>query len=417
MEQADVTESECQTRGDSRCLIRLDWDPTSSGKADLEREVEILREQILVLTKRFESLESVAKELASIRDVNSMLETITRQAGVAVRAPRYLLVAQLPGDPVPRVHHVGFTDDEAEHAAYEVLSSADIPDGQSRLVVDIQSVRRHFGRLAVFYPDNYHFLPQEKSLLMAYAGHAAAALETAAALAESHDRNAALSALFSLGMSLAEQSTRPAVAQRLADALPEIAECDQAYVLLWDEGDALLARVASAARTTVKPAGPEATALRGGDMADRLLELGAPTAVSAASDAVLSSILSLTGLPSGVVARSRRATSSSVCSASTRTGAISTPMPFFRSAWAAWPVWRGPPSMVSPCSRKYDTKLSMTRSPDLPIPGSSKIGSPGPWPSLAETAVVRRCSLSIWTSSRSSMMLTGTRSVMSCSVS
>jgi diguanylate cyclase (GGDEF)-like protein len=302
MEQADVEEFECQTRGNSRCLIRLDWDPTSSAKAGLEREVEILREQILVLTKRYESLESVAKELASIRDVNSMLETITRQAGVAVRAPRYLLVAQLPGDPVPRVHHVGFTDDEAENAAHEVLSSADIPDGQSRMVVDIKSVRRHFGRLAVFYPDSYHFLPQEKSLLMAYAGHAAAALETAAALAESHDRNAALSALFALGMSLAEQSSRSAVAQRLADALPEIAGCDQAYVLLWDEGDALLARVASATRTSVKPAAPEATALRGEDMAHRLLEMGTPTVVSAASDAVLSSVLSLTGLPSGVVA-------------------------------------------------------------------------------------------------------------------
>ncbi len=40
-----------------------------------------------MLTKRYESLESVAKELASVRDVNSVLETITRQAGVAVRAP------------------------------------------------------------------------------------------------------------------------------------------------------------------------------------------------------------------------------------------------------------------------------------------------------------------------------------------
>ena len=61
-------------------------------------------------------------------------------------------------------------------------------------MVDIKSIRRHFGRLAVFYPEGYHFLPQERSLLMAYAGHAAAALETAAALAESRDRNITLSA-------------------------------------------------------------------------------------------------------------------------------------------------------------------------------------------------------------------------------
>ena len=173
-----------------------------------------------MLTKRFESLESVAKELASTRDVNSMLETITRRAGVAVRAPRYLLVAQLPGDVAPRIHHVGFADDEAEAAAHEVLHSDATTSDPSRLVVDIESTRGHFGRLAAFYPEHYHFLPQERSLLMAYAGHAAAALETAAALDESRDRNTTLSALLALGKALAERATRTEVAERLVDAMP-----------------------------------------------------------------------------------------------------------------------------------------------------------------------------------------------------
>jgi len=60
MEPAEVEEVECLTRGDGRCLIKVSWDPTSSVEASLEREVVMLREQILVLTKRFESLESVA---------------------------------------------------------------------------------------------------------------------------------------------------------------------------------------------------------------------------------------------------------------------------------------------------------------------------------------------------------------------
>jgi len=74
--------------GRSALPPKVTWDPTSSVEASLEREVVMLREQMVVLTKRFESLESVAKELSSTRDVNSMLETITRRAGVAVRAPR-----------------------------------------------------------------------------------------------------------------------------------------------------------------------------------------------------------------------------------------------------------------------------------------------------------------------------------------
>ena len=301
MEPADVEELECQTRGDRRCLVRVGWDPTSSVEASLEREVVVLREQALVLTKRFESLESVAKDLASTRDVNSMLETITRRAGVAVRAPRYLLVAQLPGDVGPRIHHVGFADDEAEAAALEVIRLDAESSDPSRLVVDIESSRGHFGRLAAFFPEHYHFLPQERSLLMAYAGHAAAALDTAAALDESRDRNTTLSALLSLGKALAERATRIEVAERLADAVPAIAGRDEAHVLLWDPGDALLARAASSSSGALEGAEPGPGAVRNTGVETRLLEMTMPTPVTTTSDPVLSSILTITGLTSGVV--------------------------------------------------------------------------------------------------------------------
>lgn len=308
MDQATVVETECQTRGDPNCLIRVDWDPNSSGRSSLEQEIEILTGQVHVLTQRYESLTSVAIELASIREVDSMLDTITRQAGVAVRAPRYLLVAELPGDSAPRIHSVGFTHDEAERSAHEVLGTMDVPDDPSRIVVDIESSRRHFGRLAVFYPKEYHFLPQERSLLRAYASLAAAALETAAAIAETRNRNATLSALFALGNALSRQSTRTDMAQCIADAVPEITGSGQAHVLLWDEGDAHLAQVASTARTFLGSATLEPTALRSKDLARRLLELASPTAASSTSEPMLASILSLTGLESGtmvsIVARS-----------------------------------------------------------------------------------------------------------------
>jgi diguanylate cyclase (GGDEF)-like protein len=301
MEPADVVELECMTRGDGRCLIKVSWDPTSSVEASLEREVVMLREQMVVLTKRFESLESVAQELSSTRDVNSMLETITRRAGVAVRAPRYLLVAQLPGDAAPRIHHVGFTTQEAEVAAHEILVCDPGALDGSRLVVDIESSRGHFGRLAAFYPAKYRFLPQERSLLMAYAGHAAAALETAAALDESRDRNTTLSALLALGKVLAEEANQVEVAQRLAEALPEIVRCDQADVFLWDGGDARLARVASTTPTADEPGPTPPMAVRDAGLANRLLEIATPVPVSSSSDPILGSILSVTGLPSGVL--------------------------------------------------------------------------------------------------------------------
>lgn len=219
---------------------------------------------------------------------------------MAVRAPQYLLIAQLPGDSAPRVHHVGFTPEEADAAAYEVLHCDPSRLEGSCLVVDIESARGHFGRLAAFYPEKYRFLPQERSLLMAYAGHAAAALETAAALDEARDRNTTLSALLALGRVLAEESTRNDVAQRLADALPEIVRCDQADVFLWDAGDAVLARAAStASNVQASPTGP--SALRHAGLAARLLDISTPVSVTPQSDPTLSSIMALTGLPSGVL--------------------------------------------------------------------------------------------------------------------
>ena len=299
MEPADVEELECQTRGDSRCLMRIQWDPTSSLQAGLEREVVDLRDQLAVLTHRFEALESVARELSSSRDVDSLLETITRQAGVAIRAPRYLLVARLPGDVTPRVHHVGFTDAAAAATAQEILA-ADLraADGNT-LVVDIASVRGSFGRLAAFYPKKYRFLPQERSILLAYAGHAAAALETAAALDEVRDRNASLAALLALGRVLAQESTRVEVAQRLADTVSEIVPCDRTDVFLWEAGDALLRRAASSVAALAPEAVP--VAVSGTELVDRLVTGSSPIVVGGDSDPVLTPLVTLSGLDSGLV--------------------------------------------------------------------------------------------------------------------
>ena len=59
--------------------------------------------------------------------------------------------------------------------------------------------------------------------------------------------------------------------------------------------------MASSSRTVIEPVAPEATALRSQGVAHRLLEITTPTVVSTTSDPLLCSILSLTGLASGVV--------------------------------------------------------------------------------------------------------------------
>ena len=295
MEPAEVTEPECQTRGSIRCVFVVRWDPTSSVETNLEREVAILREQVRTLTTRFQSLEGVAKDLAYAQDVDDTLETITQRAGVAVRAPRYILVAHLPGESAPRIHHVGFEDAEARETAEAVMALPADDVDPARLVVDIASARVHFGRLAAFYPDGYHFLPQERSLLAAYAGHAAAALETAAALQEARDRNATLSALLALGKALNQVRTRHEVAERVVTAVPDIVGCGDAHILLWERSDALLVPSGSWSASGV-PSGSSGS-LQDAALPHRMMEGTEPITASATSDPTVLGVLRMTGLP------------------------------------------------------------------------------------------------------------------------
>ena len=299
MEPADVTEPECQTRGSNRCVFVVSWDPTSSVETNLEREVAILSEQVRTLTTRFQSLEGVATDLAYAQDVDETLETITRRAGVAVRAPRYILVAHLPGESAPRIHHVGFEEPEARATAEAVMALPAHEVDPARLVVDIASARVHFGRLAAFYPAGYHFLPQERSLLAAYAGHAAAALETAAALQEARDRNATLSALLALGKALNQVRSRHEVAELVVRAVPDIVGCTDAHVLLWERSDALL--VPSGSRSTSgRPSGVPAS-LQDGGLPHRMMESTEPITAGATSDPTVLGVLRLTGLPQALM--------------------------------------------------------------------------------------------------------------------
>lgn len=232
---ADVSQVQCTARGDTQCLFRIHWDP--SAAADPAVQAHFLRQQVDALTRRFEALEEMASELASVTDVDELLRQIIHRSGVAVRAPRYLMVVTLPGDRRPRVHHVGFSAEEAERAAAELLSGAPDDEHGSRLVVDVTAAGTRFGRLGAFFPTGHRFLPTEHRLLAAYAGHAAAALQAAAAMADRQRQVETNAALLDLAASLAEVTTTAQVAARLVEAVPGVVGCTTCVVLVWEPDD------------------------------------------------------------------------------------------------------------------------------------------------------------------------------------
>jgi diguanylate cyclase (GGDEF)-like protein len=240
LDAAEVVETACQRIGAPRCIYEVRWDRSSSPEADPQRRIAHLETQLSTLTERFESMQKTTRELVSTEGVEQVLGAIARRAANAVSATRHLLAVSLgPGD--VRLHPHGFrSDEEAARVATEIL--ADDPDDcdGSRLIVDVVSGERVFGRLAALYPPGVKFFPAERRLLEAYAATAAAALNVATALEEARRQNETARALLALASSLADARSVEVVAQRLAEAVPAVVGAHRATVLLWDEQQAVL---------------------------------------------------------------------------------------------------------------------------------------------------------------------------------
>jgi diguanylate cyclase (GGDEF)-like protein len=234
LEPAVVEHEECQVRGAPACIYTLRW--RARRRLPWKRRqdrVAYVEEELRLLTERYEALQSTIVDLVSPADVDTVLRRITRRAADAVRAQRFLLALRGQGDDIS-VHHDGLSKDEALRLASEVL--VDEPDdcGGSRLIVDVASSRRFYGRLVAVYDFEHVFFPEERRLFAAYARQAAVALDAATALEEARRRGETASTLLDLSRQLAQATSTDEVAQRLADAVPAVIGAHRASVLLWD---------------------------------------------------------------------------------------------------------------------------------------------------------------------------------------
>jgi diguanylate cyclase (GGDEF)-like protein len=238
MDLAEVDERQCQAAGDARCEYVVRWDP-STIEHNLQRRIEHLESELASITTRFNALQETATELVGARDVEELLSCITKQAADTVRAPRHVLAVRTVERGPLHVHAFGFENEDTAPTIDEIMAETPSDEGGSRLIVDIASRTRYYGRLAAIYPRGASFLPAEHRLLAAYAGHAAAALEAAAARQEAERRNATARALLELASSLAQVGTQADVATRLAEAVPHVVDCDACGVFLCDGDETL----------------------------------------------------------------------------------------------------------------------------------------------------------------------------------
>ena len=234
LEPAVVGHEECQMLGAPACIYTVRWRARRRWHFGRRRQrIAYLEEEGRLLAERYEALQSTIVDLVSPADVDTVLHRITRRAADAIRAHSYLL-ALVGSSEGTSFHHFGMSTEEAQRLAKEVL--ADRPDDRSgsRLIVDVATSRRFYGRLVAVYGFEHAFFPEERRLLAAYARQAAVALEAATALEEARRRGETASALLELSRHLAQATTTDEVAQRLADAVPTVIGANRATVLLWD---------------------------------------------------------------------------------------------------------------------------------------------------------------------------------------
>ena len=243
---AQIVHDECESDGFPACVYELRWD--RRRRLPLRRAAERSADlELTALRGQLRILQSASTDLVASDDVDTVLTRIVSRAAEAVLAPSYLLAVAAPAGGPPLVHSAGVPADQVATLATTLLEGGDL--GPRAVVVDVASARRFHGRLAALYGPGYGALGDEASMLSAYAGHAAAALDLLIALEDARLEAERASALLEVAHQLAAASDANAIAQIVAEALPRIVGCTRSSILLWDPSAGLLRTAAASGMT------------------------------------------------------------------------------------------------------------------------------------------------------------------------
>lgn len=236
-----VVEPRCVTRGDPYCEFRIAWDE------EVDQDVETIqrnRRRGNTMVSRFEELQSLAAELAAESTIGGLLDKIAERAGSAILAPSAVVAVRLADGDRLRIAWSGLDETRAREVGHSLDMGA-FADDPAVGVAPIESPRRHYGHLAVLAQPGSDLSPQETRMLNAYASHATAAIEAAAALDEARAERDTAEALLGLARHLAEVASTREIAQRIAEAVPSVVRSNLAAVTVFDPDQRTLEFVGS----------------------------------------------------------------------------------------------------------------------------------------------------------------------------
>jgi diguanylate cyclase (GGDEF)-like protein len=229
--RAEVIKEACACDGAPACTYRIRWFPD-----DATAEAEYFEARLQMLTARLEGLQQTVGDLVSDDDLERVLTRIVVSAARTISAPIFVLALEAMPAADQLVYAAGIGDDEAARRAADLLARRH-DDDERYLVVEVQSNRRRYGRLAAVNPTG-RFFPQERVVLQAYARFVAAALDSAAAVEDARRQAQTARALLELSTSLAEIATTEEMAAHIARAVTAVIGCDRAAVILFEPDSA-----------------------------------------------------------------------------------------------------------------------------------------------------------------------------------
>jgi diguanylate cyclase (GGDEF)-like protein len=228
--EARIEHEVCESDGHPACVYLVSWDRRS--RLTRRRRDTSADPELLALRGQLRILQSAATDLVGSEEIGTALDRIVARAAEAVLAPAYLLAVRSTDGGQPLVHSAGLPAGEVDRMAAKLLDGGDL--GPRAVVVDVASARRAHGRLAAIYPDGAGAMGDESSMLAAYAGHAAAALDLIIALEGARQEADRATALLDLAHELSGTTDAGAVTDIVSEALPRIVGCTTAGILLWD---------------------------------------------------------------------------------------------------------------------------------------------------------------------------------------
>jgi diguanylate cyclase (GGDEF)-like protein len=226
---AEVIEEKCQCRGDSSCTFRVRWAPIDETTS----HINLLEARNRQLEALLEQIGAVICDLASDERYEDVLQGIVASTMRTVGAGGTLLVLERSAGNPQKVYAEGLSAGEVDSITANLIEGSN--GGEGLIAVEVASARHRYGMLAVVEHGGM-FTFQSHGIVETHARLAAAALDTASALAGVRHEAHTAQVLLRLSISLAEIVSTEEMASKLARAAPEVIGCDRAAIFL-DDGD------------------------------------------------------------------------------------------------------------------------------------------------------------------------------------